>query len=139
MQTARNRPGRPGATGRSRTVALAASLALVVNLLAPMIGGMLSAAMADGVWIQICTSDGIEYRRVDFDGEGETEPAKNHFDECQVCAHCSVPCGKKAFVHAAADWAGPGFADGRVAWTDNPAIRSPAAAHGILKRAPPAA
>ena len=136
MYTTRSRTDRP--TLR-RTVVLAASLALVVNLLAPMIGGMLSAALADGVWIQICTSDGIEYRRVDFDGEtgGETEPAENHFAECQVCAHCSISCGKKVLARAVADWAGPGFADDRVSWVDHPAIHSPAAARGILKRAPP--
>lgn len=136
MQTTGSRTDRP--TPR-RAVVLAASLALVVNLLAPMIGGMLSAALADGVWIQICTSDGIEYRRVDFDGEagGETEPAENHFAECQVCAHCSISCGKKVLARAVADWAGPGFADDRVSWVDHPAIHSPAAARGILKRAPP--
>ena len=136
MQTTGSRTDRP--TTR-RAVVLAASLALVVNLLAPMIGGMLSAALADGVWIQICTSDGIEYRRVDFDGEtgGETEPAENHFAECQVCAHCSISCGKKVLARAVADWAGPGFADDRVSWVDHPAIHSPAAARGILKRAPP--
>ena len=138
-----NRTGRIRPPGRKPrcAVALAACLALVVNLLVPLIGGILTPASAEGIWVQICTTDGIEYRRIDFDGDtgGETEPARNHFGDCQVCAHCSFSSCKNIVARTAADWAGQDFAGGLVSWAGNPAICSPAAARGILKRAPPVA
>ncbi|OUR78809.1 hypothetical protein A9Q83_06305 [Alphaproteobacteria bacterium 46_93_T64] len=83
------------ATLRKKSAAVAALLAILLNLLVPITHGLISSAEAFEV-LEICTKNGVELVRV-FEADAE---AKNSGKACPACADCPL-CwfGKESQAH----------------------------------------